>query len=110
MSSAAFDPSRDHRVTREEAASLVLNFQARTDAGDHYASAFNRSAFEQLLAQPDAAGIRIYRAQHADGSPTMVMAAVDADGTDLDGPDAVFVQNTHDCPPYCVGSTLAKPR
>lgn len=109
MTTAAFDPNRDHRISREEAARLVLNFQARTDAGDHYASAFNRSAFDQLLAQPGAAGIRIYRAQHADGSPTLVMAAVDTGGTDLDGPEAVFAQNTHDCPPYCAGSTLSKP-
>lgn len=69
MSTSPFDPTRDHRITREEAASLVRNFQTQAKEGAHRASAFNRSAFEQLLAQPGAAGIRIYRAHHTDGSP-----------------------------------------
>jgi hypothetical protein len=101
-----FDASRDHRISREEASSLVQAFQARAGEGEHRASAFNRSAFEQLLAQPGAAGIRIYRAQHADGSPTMVMVAVDDQGQDLASVDGVFIQNGHDCPPWCVSSGL----
>jgi hypothetical protein len=104
--SSPFDPKRDHRITREEAASLVKGFHACAKAGEHRSSAFNRSAFEQLLAQPGAAGIRIYRAQHADGSPTMVMVATDANGVDLDKPDSVFAQNTSDCPPICHGANL----
>lgn len=108
MSDAAFDPTRDHLISRSEAADLVLNFQSRSDAGAHFASAFNRSAFEKLLGQPDAAGIRIYLARHADGSPTMVMVAVDAKGVDLDAPTCVFAQNSHDCPPDCAGSLLSK--
>lgn len=106
MPTRAFDPARDHRISRKEAASLVRNFHARAEAGAHRASAFNRSAFEQLLAQPGAAGIRIYRAQHEDGSPTMVMVAVDANGMDLDSPEATYIQNSHDCPPFCAGSSL----
>lgn len=108
MRKKAFDPTCDHRITHEEAASLIQAFQAKAEAGTHRASAFNRSAFEQLLAQPGAAGIRIYRAQHKDGSPTMVMVAVDAKGVDLDGAKAVFVQNSTDCPPFCFGTNLAK--
>jgi len=106
MSAKAFDPTRDHRIPREEAASLVRNFHAKAEAGAHRASAFNRSAFEQLLAQPGAAGIRIYHARHADGSPTMVMMAVDAQGADLVGADALYIQNTTDCPPICFGTSL----
>ncbi|WP_243314867.1 hypothetical protein [Geothrix paludis] len=106
MSAQPFDSARDHRITRDEAASLVRNHQVRAEAGAHRASAFNRSAFEQLLAQPGAAGIRIYHARHADGSPTMVMVAVDAAGEDLDSSQAVYIQNSHDCPPYCTGTSL----
>lgn len=106
VSSLPFDASRDHRITREEAASLVQAFQSQAGADEHRASAFNRSAFEQLLAQPGAAGIRIYRAQHPDGSPAMTLVAVDQDGTDLDGPGCVFIQNGHECPPFCVGARL----
>lgn len=106
MSSQPFDPARDHRISREEAASLVGNHQARAEAGAHRSSAFNRSAFEQLLAQPGAAGIRIYHARHANGSPTMVMVAVDAQGADLAGAEGICIQNSHDCPPYCAGTSL----
>nr|WP_320130998.1 hypothetical protein [uncultured Holophaga sp.] len=108
MTSQSFDTARNHQITRQEAADLVLGFQAKLDAGYHYASAFNRSAFEQLLAQPGAAGIRIYRAEHADGSPTMVMVAVDADGVDMDAVEGLYMQNAVDCPPICKGAGLAK--
>lgn len=101
MSTLPFDPARDHRISRETAASLIQAFQAQAPAGAHHASAFGRSAFEQLLAQPGADGIRAYRAQHADGSQTLVMVAVDADGQDLATADGVFVQNGSDCPPFC---------
>nr|WP_320131001.1 hypothetical protein [uncultured Holophaga sp.] len=103
-----FDPQRNHRISREEALDLVLNFQARPEALRHSASAYARSAFEQLLGQPEAAGIRIYLAEHADGSPTMVMGAVDAAGADLDGTLNLWMQNTIDCPPICKWAILAK--
>jgi hypothetical protein len=108
MPSTNFDPRRDHRISREEAASLIQAFQAKAQAGTHRASTFNHSAFEQLLAQPGAVGIRIYRAEHKDGSPTMVMVAVDGEGVDLDNASAVFMQFSHDCPPYCAGTGLTK--
>ncbi|WP_306589662.1 hypothetical protein [Geothrix sp. 21YS21S-4] len=101
MSTQAFDSARDHRITREEASELVKAFQSKAKTDEHRASAFNRSAFEQLLAQPNAAGIRIYRAAHKDGSPTMVMVAVDQAGQDLVGGEAIFIQNGTDCPPFC---------
>ncbi|WP_243302007.1 hypothetical protein [Geothrix oryzisoli] len=102
MSTEAFDANRDHRISRAEAASLVRTFHSRAEAGEHRSSTFNRGAFERLLDQPGAAGIRVYRARHEDGSPTLVMVAVDATGQDLATLDAVFIQKGTDCPPYCV--------
>ena len=99
--SQAFDPTLDHRIPRDEAAGLIRAHRAQAAPGAHQATAFNRSAFEQLLAQPGAAGIRIYHARHADGSPTMVMVAVDAGGQDLASTDAAFAQNGANCPPIC---------
>lgn len=104
---APFDPTRDHRISRDEAAGLIKAHQAQAAPGAHQATAFNRSAFEQLLAQPGAAGIRIYHARHADGSPTMVMVAVDAKGQDLATADAVYTQNGTDCPPVCCSQPWA---
>jgi len=103
--SERFDTKRDHRVAQKEAAALVKAFQSGAKADEHRATAFNRSAFEHLLAQPGAAGIRIYRAQHEDGSPTLVLVAVDQEGQDLGTEEAVFVQSGHDCPPWCVPTT-----
>lgn len=108
MSAQPFDPARDHRISREEAIGLVRNAQVPVEAASHRASAFNRAAFEQLLGQAGAAGIRIYLARHEDGSPTMVMVAVDAEGVDLAGDASLYVQNAHDCPPYCTGLRLAQ--
>lgn len=102
MSTSAFDHKRDHRITREEAASLVKGFQSTAKPGEHRASAFNRSAFEQLLAQPGAAGIRIYRASEKDGSPTVVMVAVDEKGNDLAEASSTFMENGSNCPPWCM--------
>ncbi|HEX9080968.1 MAG TPA: hypothetical protein VF768_01755 [Holophagaceae bacterium] len=101
---APFDSARDHRISRDEAAGLIKAHQAQAAPGAHQATAFNRSAFEHLLAQPGAAGIRIYHARHADGSPTMVMVAVDGSGQDLAAPNAVYTQNGQDCPPWCTTS------
>lgn len=96
-----FDPKRDHRISRDEAASLIQAFQAQASTTALRAMAFNQSAFQQLLTQPDAAGIRIYLGQHADGDPTLVMVAVNAAGEDLAGPGAVFAQVGTGCPPFC---------
>lgn len=101
MAEFPFDPNRDHRISRDEAASLIEAFQTVASPGSLMAMAFNRSAFEQLLAQPDAAGIRIYQARHDDGAPTFVMVAVDAAGEDLASSEAVFAQSGSGCPPYC---------
>lgn len=108
MRKKAFDPTRDHCITREEATSHIQAFQDHAKAGTHRASAFNRSAFEQLLAQPGAAGIRIYHAQHKDGAPAMVLVAVDSKGVDLNSTGAVFIQNGFDCPPVCFGANLGR--
>jgi hypothetical protein len=101
VSAHPFDPARDHRISRDAAADLIRAYQARAEACAHRATVFNRSAFEQLLAQPGAAGIRIYHAHHADGSPTMVMVAVDVRGQDLAASGATFIQNGQECPPFC---------
>ena len=102
---APFDSARDHRISRDEAAGLIRAHQAQAAPGAHQATAFNRSAFEHLLAQPGAAGIRIYHAHHADGSPTMVMVAVDGSGADLAGANNVCTQAGTDCPPFCASAT-----
>ncbi|HJV48896.1 MAG TPA: hypothetical protein VJ549_06450 [Geothrix sp.] len=101
MPSLPFDPTFDHTISREEAGGLIQAFRSSAAPGTHLSSAFNRSAFEKLLAQPGAAGIRIHQALEADGSPTMVMVAVDSKGADMNASTDLCMQNSSNCPPYC---------
>lgn len=101
MSEGAFDIRRDHRIDLKEAVDLVRRYQAGVPAGSHLASAYNTSAFRTLLGQPGCEGIRIYRALHEDGSPTLVMVGVDLQGQDLKQDAHAFINSGHDCPPWC---------
>jgi hypothetical protein len=101
MSEPTFDIRRDHRIDLNEAVDLVHRYQASVPAGSHLASAYHTSAFRTLLSQPGCEGIRIYRALHEDGSPTLVMVGVDLQGQDLKQDEHAFMQNTSDCPPVC---------
>jgi len=98
---SAFDPSANHAISKAEAAKLVGAFRKAASPGAHQSTAFNRSAFESILAQPGCAGIRIYRAAHEDGTATMVLVGVDASGHDLAGQEALCAQNGTNCPPFC---------
>jgi hypothetical protein len=58
---------------------------------------FDRSAFDALLAQPGAAGIRVHYAAYADGAPTLVLYATDKTGRQL----PIAANFTHPCPDTC---------
>jgi hypothetical protein len=105
MSTHAFDVTRNHLIPQNEAAQLVGAFQRGIRPGEHVSTAFNRSAFENLLNQGGCAGIRIYRATHPDGTHTLVMVGVDASGADLAGADNLFAQAGQNCPPVCAPMT-----
>lgn len=98
------DPAFDHTVSRDEATQLVIAHQSLALPGDLLSTTFNRRAFEQLLGQAGCVGLRVYQARHGDGSPTLVVVGVDAEGEDLAQAEAVFVQNGTNCPPFCTPS------
>ncbi|HJV23590.1 MAG TPA: hypothetical protein VJ570_12880 [Holophagaceae bacterium] len=97
----AFDPLQNHAISRTDAAVLIQAQSAQAAPGEHLATVFNRSAFERILAQAGCAGIRVYRARHADGTPTLVLVGVDADGQDLATEQSEFAQFGTNCPPFC---------
>lgn len=74
-----------HLVTAERARELVTRFRTAIKPGAVQAHAFHRSLFDALLAQPGAARVRIYHARYADGRPTFVLYATDANGQDEAG-------------------------
>jgi hypothetical protein len=71
------------------------------------AARFDRAACDRLLAHPEAAGIRIYLGEKADGSWTYVMVATAKDGRDLvpavgaTDQQAGLAEEADPCPPDC---------
>lgn len=90
---------RDHRISLPDAVALAK--QHRNDhPGEPKAHFFHREAFDALLAQPGASGIRIYRGKGKGGERHLVMVAVDAEGDDLTSGGTVMELDMP-CPPYC---------
>jgi hypothetical protein len=88
---------RDHRISLPDAVALAK--QHRTDhPGEPKAHFFHREAFDALLAQPGALGIRIYRGKGKGGERHLVMVAVDAEGEDI---TSTVMEQDWPCPPIC---------
>ena len=85
MTNAAINTN--HQVDLGTAIRLIknrkANLQASSSATQINGGFFARSAFEKILAQPGAVGIRYYYAQNDDGTPTLVLVGVDAKGQDM---------------------------
>lgn len=88
---------RDHRIALSEAVELTRGHRAAR-AAEPKAHFFFRDAFDQLLAQPGVAGIRIYRGHDKGGTQRLVMVAVDQEGEDL---TALTMEQCAPCPPFC---------
>ncbi len=88
---------RDHRIALADAVELTRAHRAR-NTGEPKAHFFHREAFDTLLAQKGAAGIRIYRGNGKGGSHHLVMVAVDESGEDM---AATTMQQCFPCPPFC---------
>ncbi|MEO6067000.1 MAG: hypothetical protein ABJB33_10615 [Gemmatimonadota bacterium] len=102
----AFPPKKDHRIPLAQAVAMTKAHRANTAKGDPNAGMWPRDVFETLLAQPGAAGIRIYHGRGTDGAKHMVMVAVDATGDDMTS--ATIMEQEFPCPPLCpVNSPLA---
>jgi len=88
---------RDHRIALADAVALTREHRAKRSA-EPKAHFFFREAFDALLAQKGVAGIRIYRGHTKDGTPNLVMVAVDQEGNDLTGE---VMEQCLPCPPIC---------
>lgn len=64
---------------------------------------YGKAHIEALLAQPDCKGIRMYFAQEADGSQTLVLVGANTNQDDLLD---LIIENGTKCPTVC-GSTNA---
>lgn len=91
-------PASPHLISREHAQELIARFRATAVPGAVRAHSFARSAFDALLAQPGAAGIRLYYGKYSDGRVTFVLYAIDQTGQDL---TQLAANRNMDCPPFC---------
>jgi hypothetical protein len=108
MTNAAINTN--HQVDLGTAIRLIRNHKAKlavSSVPQINGGFFARGAFEKILAQPGAVGIRYYYAQNDDGTPTVVLVGVDAKGQDMQ--TGAIMDRMIPCPPYCDGpSELAR--
>jgi hypothetical protein len=89
--------SSPHRITPTEAEELIARYRATITPEALRGHFIYRSAFDALLAQPEAAGIRIYFGRYEDGAETFVLYAINAQGRDL---TQVPANTVHPIPPF----------
>ena len=81
-----------HQIGQDAAVKMIAR------ARQPKAWGFHREILDAMLAQPGAAGIRIYMGRSAEGTATPVVVAFDGVGKDLLG---VIAEEAAPCPPFC---------
>lgn len=88
-----------HAIDEATALAMVKRHRARAH-GWH----FDRAIVDAMLAQPNAAGIRIYLGVTEKGQTTPILMATNASGDDL---TAVIAEEATPCPPFCATGPFA---
>src|SRR6476469_3651883 len=117
-------PTTDHRISLQQAIDMTTMFRARKGQILNPAfskvlsisETFNRDIFDALLAQPGAAGIRVYYGMDSSMAVHSILVAVDSTGNDILPATNTSASTTNDsgtigevgqtCPPNCVTSPL----
>jgi hypothetical protein len=87
---------RRHFISHDEAAGLLRTKPPKiTQRGGH----FPRSVFDEILAQPDCAGVRFYFGCRMDGSLAMVLVGMTSDEQDMT--TGLIAEDFFPCPPFC---------
>ncbi|MGD1045038.1 MAG: hypothetical protein ABR936_06895 [Bacteroidota bacterium] len=76
---------------------LTANAAARVTKGTS-GGTFAVSAIQTLINQPGVIGLKYYFAQNTDGTPTIVLVAVNGQGKTM---TAMALEGAFLCPPYC---------
>jgi len=102
----AFDGSEAEEFPLATAAEWTKNYRDAHPDGlkAHF---FGKDILNDILAQPNCVGIRVYYALDRDGVQQMIMVGADANENDLY--DGIIAEVSRPCPPYCpTGSPLNK--
>jgi hypothetical protein len=89
------------KIPNETAKRWIENHSKKNPDGTKY-HLFGKDAFERLLNQPNAVGIRLCNAYDDSGKPVIVMVAVDDRNSLLDSVEQEgFNDASQPCPPFC---------
>src|SRR4051812_23695308 len=66
-------PPSDHRITLDDAIDITKRYRDGQHPERWPVMTFHRQAYERIFDQPGSDAIRVYPAQHPDGSLTVVM-------------------------------------
>jgi len=94
-----FTGEEDHSISLGDAAQLTKNYRTSAGAGAVLGGYFSKAALEGILSQDGNVGIRVYFAQIASGTKTIVLVGVNEDGEDLT--EGEIAEHPIACPPYC---------
>lgn len=97
----SFTGNEDQTINLATAASLTANYRAANPPGadtikGHY---FAQVGINQILAQENCVGIRIYYGLDSDGKKELVITGVTADENDIT--TGVLLDRSIKCPPDC---------
>jgi hypothetical protein len=103
-------PKKDHRISLDDAAKAVGRHRAAQRAAAAHGRAnpaakakgpygFHATAFQRILSQPGCVGIRIYPSLYEDGTESLVLVGIDAQGNDMTAGE--LSNEPWECPPYC---------
>ncbi len=91
-----FNHKAGSRITKDKYLELIQNYRKDNPKGTK-SNYFGREVFEELLRDPEVAGITIVHAQEEDGAMTPVLRPTSKDNRM--GP--VFFDDSLPCPPFC---------
>lgn len=93
----AFDGTEGSQITLEEGGALTAAFRGR-NIGTIHGQFYGRDILNQILAQDNCVGIRIYAGLNTSGNIELVLVGADANEDDLTD---FVVENGNGCPPRC---------
>jgi hypothetical protein len=97
-----FPGAEKHEISLEEAKQHIQRHKKNPIHPKHHGGSFDRGAIDKILAQPGCTRLRIYHGKNEDGTPSMVLAGVDAAGKDM---AANIMEMISPCPPNCDASS-----
>jgi len=93
-----FIGAEKHEIALSEGLQLVANFRKNPQVPKNQGGAFERGAFEKILAQQGCEKIKFYWAQE-NGKFTVVLVGVDGAGKDMVA--GCIMEKSQGCPPFC---------